>query len=70
MTYRKICSVHNNQVIVILPPNFENRKQVTITIDDKVESKVQKMAQIKEASLDPLFLADILEINNDFDSIN
>jgi molybdopterin biosynthesis enzyme MoaB len=70
MTFRQICIVENNQVIITLPPSFENQKQVTVVIDAVVDSKIQKLALLKEASVDPLFLADIEEINKDFDSID
>lgn len=70
MTFRQICTVKNNQVIITLPPNFENQKQVTVVVDDIVDSRTQKLAQLKEASVDPLFLADIEEIHKDFDSID
>ena len=70
MTYRQICTVKNNQVVITLPPNFENQKQVTVVIDDVIDSRTQKLAQIREASIDPLFLADIEEIHKDFDSID
>lgn len=70
MTFKQVCLVNNNQVVVTLPPNFVNRKQVTVLIDDQVDSRDQKMALLKDASEDPLFLADIDEINKDFDSID
>jgi uncharacterized protein (DUF427 family) len=70
MTFRQICTVSNNQVVITLPPNFENQKQVSVVIDDIVESRTQKMAQLREASIDPLFLADIEEIRKDFDSVD
>lgn len=69
MTFKQVCSVNNNQVVVTLPPNFENKKQVTVLINDQVDSREQKLALLKEASQDPLFIADIIEINKDFDSI-
>jgi uncharacterized protein (DUF427 family) len=70
MTFRQICTVKNNQVVITLPPNFENQKQVTVVIDDIIDSRTQKLAQMREASIDPLFLADIKEIHKDFDSID
>ncbi len=70
MTYRQVCSVNNNQVIVTLPPDFKNKKQVTVVVDDEVDTKAQKLEQLKHAATDPLFLADIKEIHQDFDSID
>jgi uncharacterized protein (DUF427 family) len=62
--------VKNNQVVITLPSNFENQKQVTVVIDDVIDSRTQKLSQLREASIDPLFLADIEEIHRDFDSID
>jgi hypothetical protein len=70
MTYKQVCSVDNNQVVVKLPANFGNNKQVTVLIDDQVDSRDQKLTQLKDALNDPLFIADISEINKDFDSID
>jgi len=70
MTYKQVCSVDNNQVVVKLPANFGNNKQVTVLIDDQVDSRDQKLAQLKDALNDPLFISDISEINKDFDSID
>jgi len=70
MTYRQICIVENNQVVITLPPNFGNTQKVTVTKDDLVDSRTQKLAQLKEAAKDPLFLADISEIQKDFDLID
>lgn len=70
MTFRQICTVHNNQIVVTLPPNFCEKQLVTVVIDDRVESKSQKLAMLKEAAKDPLFLADIEEVQKDFDSID
>ncbi|HCN83791.1 MAG TPA: hypothetical protein DIT07_09240, partial [Sphingobacteriaceae bacterium] len=51
-----------------LPPDFINKKQVTIYVDDQVDSRSQKLESLKMASNDPLFLADIKEIQQDFDN--
>lgn len=58
-----ICPVKDNQVIVTLPPDFINKKQVTIYVDDQVDARSQKLEALRKASNDPLFLADIKEIN-------
>lgn len=70
MTFKQVCLVNNNQIVVTLPPNFENSRQVTVLIDDQVDSRDQKLALLKDALKDPLFLSDISEINSDFDSID
>ena len=70
MTYRLVCPVNNNQVIVTLPTDFNGKKQITVILDDQVDTKAQKLEQLKSASSDPLFLADINEIHKDFDLID
>jgi hypothetical protein len=69
MTYKIVCSVIDNQVIVPLPSNFSDKKQVTVYIDDLVDANSQKLDAIKMAANDPLFLADIIAVQNDFDSL-
>jgi len=70
MTFKQICSVENNQIVIVLPPSFGSKKQVTVVIDDQVDAKIQKMQLIKEASMDPLFLADVAEVQKDFGQID
>jgi hypothetical protein len=38
-------------------------------VDDQVDNKAKKLEMMKIASNDPLFLADIKEVHDDFDSI-
>ncbi len=66
MTFKMVCPVNDNQVIVNLPPDFSNKKQVTVYVDDQVDVKSAKLELLKMASNDPLFLADIKEILLDF----
>lgn len=70
MTYKIVCPVKDNQVILTLPPDFKNKNHVTVYIDDQVDSKTLKLESLKSASLDPLFLADIKEINEDFELVD
>jgi hypothetical protein len=70
MTYKIVCPVKDNQVIVTLPPDFSDKTQVTILIDDQVDMKSQKFEALKMAANDPLFLADIQEVQNDFEFID
>jgi hypothetical protein len=70
MTFRSVCSVNNNQVIVTLPPNFKGKSQVTVVVNDFVDNKKEKLELLKKAMKDPLFLADIQEIQDDFDSVD
>jgi hypothetical protein len=70
MTYRKVYSVENNKVIINLPDDFKGKKQVLIVVDDLADTKAQKLELMQLAAKDPLFLADIKEIQDDFDSID
>ena len=70
MTFRLVCAVKNNQIIVTLPPNFGDKKEVTVVVDDFVDTKAKKIELLRNATKDALFLADIKEINQDFDSID
>ena len=70
MTYKQVCKVINNQVVINLPPNFVNIQQVTVVIEDVIDTKAQKLEQLKAALNDPLFLADIKEVQNDFDAVD
>lgn len=69
MTHRHIYEISNNQLIINLPIEFKNKKKVLVTINDDIDSRASKLALLKEASIDPLFLSDIKEINNDFKDI-
>ncbi len=67
MVYSRLYKVTDTQLIIKLPPAFKN-KQVRVTIDDKVMEN-NKIALMKLAAKDPLFLSDMKEVNNDFDGI-
>lgn len=69
MTHRRIYEVKNNQLVITLPNEFKNKTRVLVTLDDSIDSKAIKLALLKDASTDPLFLSDIKEINNDFNHI-
>jgi hypothetical protein len=70
MTHKQFCKVTNNQVVINLPPNFVNKQQVIVVIEDVFDTKAQKLEQLKAALNDPLFLADIKEVQNDFDAVD
>ena len=70
MTYKKICSIQNNQIILTLPPDFSNKKQVTVIVDDEIDVNIKKIELMKQAAEDPLFLEDMNEVNKDFSLID
>ena len=41
-----------------------------MVIEDVIDTKAQKLEQLKAAPNDPLFLADIKEVQNDFDALD
>jgi hypothetical protein len=55
MTHKQVCKV-------------TNKPQVTVVIDDIIDTKAQKLEQLKATLNDPLFLADIKKVQNDFDA--
>ena len=70
MTLRRIVDIINNQLIITLPENFRGKKKVLVTVDDSISTNDEKLLLLKNAASDPLFLADIKEIGNDFGSID
>ena len=66
MTLRKIVDIINNQLILTLPESFKGKQKVLVIVDDNLEIKSDKMLLLKLAATDPLFLADIEEVKNDF----
>jgi len=70
MTIRQICNVIDNQLLIKLPDSFKNKKQVFVIVNDTVDNRAKKIEILKLASVDPLFNADIKEINDDFNAID
>ena len=69
MIVRRICEVKNNQLSINLPTNFKDKQKVLVIVDDAPMANTQKQLLMKRAANDPLFLADINEINDDFNAI-
>ena len=69
MTASQVYSTNNNQIIIDLPEKFRGKEKLLITIDDHVETKSEKLIKMKNAQNDPLFLADIKEVEKDFEAI-
>lgn len=68
MTFEKTYDVQkNNQLIIKLPERFKSKKKVRVTIEDIDENRDDKIAMLKKAGADPLFLSDIAEIASDFE---
>lgn len=69
MTYRIVCSVQNNQLIIPLPPGFTEGGEVTVIVENQAQGKAEKIAMLTEAANDPIFLADLQEVQDDFGSL-
>ena len=69
MTVRQVYNISNNQLVIELPEKFKGKEKVMVTLDDHVDSKVEKLLMLQKASEDPLFILDIKEINDDFGAI-
>lgn len=66
MKIKQLCEVNESGVIIIkIPEIFKKNTQLLVIIDDSFNAN--KMEQMKKAANDPLFLADINEITNDFE---
>lgn len=71
MILKQIYNTYNkSQILIDLPENFRKNKKVLVVIDDSIDDKLEKLEIMKKAQNDPLFLADIGSINNDFDNID
>jgi hypothetical protein len=70
MTYRTTGRVKGNRVVIALPPYFLENKEVTIIVDDALDVRSEKMNLLRKAAQDPMFLADIREIQEDFEDID
>lgn len=67
MTHRQIYEVPTDKRLIIkLPKIFKNKKKVLVTIDDGVDKQTKKLNTLKAAMEDPLFLADMEEVEKDF----
>jgi hypothetical protein len=68
MTFEKTYDIQkNNQLIIKLPVRFKSKKKVRVIIEDIDENRDEKIALLKKAATDPLFLSDLGEIAADFD---
>ena len=66
MVLKQIFNVENNRLIINLPKSFKDSKRVMVVVDDDINSREGKIILMKQASSDPLYLADIEEVEEDF----
>jgi len=67
MTIKQICNVKDNRLIINLPKSFKEGRRVMVIVDDELNLREDKMALMQKAALDPLYLADMAEVEEDFD---
>lgn len=70
MVIRQVMEVVNNQVTITLPKEFKGKKQVLVTLDDQVGEYLKKLELMKLAANDPLLLADLQSVQEDYSSID
>lgn len=71
MSHRQVYQVKGTpQLVIQLPEELRNSKELIVTIDDADGAVQEKLQALKDASSDPLYLADIDEINSEFDAID
>jgi hypothetical protein len=59
----------NGQLTIQLPGYLKGSKKVRVIIDEVDTDQEAKIALVKQAASDPLFLADMEEVNKDFEGL-
>jgi hypothetical protein len=71
MTVKQIHKIKGDQLIIDLPESLRSSgKEVLVTIEDTPTIYEKKIALMKKAAKDPIFLKDLEEIKSDFESID
>lgn len=66
MTLRQVYTVKNNRLVIDLPAGMRGRKKVLVTVEDALDEREEKLLLMAQAASDPLFLADVKEVADDF----
>jgi len=66
MTIRQICDVKDNKLVIDLPKSFKNHQKVMVIVDDEIDTRLEKIILMKQAAKDPLYLADMEAVEEDF----
>ena len=69
MVVKQVCEVKNNHLSIKLPADFKEKQKVLVIIEDLETKNADKQLLMQKAATDPLFLADIEEILEDFNAI-
>lgn len=68
MSIEQIIDVpENGQLSIALPSSFKNSKRVKLIINDIDDTLQRKISLLRQASLDKDFLADMQEVNQEFE---
>lgn len=71
MIVKQIYKTENkSQLLINIPEIFRGKRHILVLLDDSVDTKSDKMDLMKLASNDPLFLADIETVYNDFRNVD
>jgi len=68
MIYRQIYKITDTQLLITVPEGFKN-KRVLVVLNDETGDKNDKLTLMKLAASDPQYLADMKEVNDDFENI-
>lgn len=69
MTLRQIYTVKNNRLVIQLPDSLSGRKKLLVTLEDTLDEHEEKLLLMAKAAVDPLFLEDLREVNEDFKDV-
>jgi hypothetical protein len=69
MTYRQTVKVTDGTVVIKLPYEFKD-KQVVVIVDDMAGVQKDKLSLMQDAARDPMYLADLNDVNDDFKNID
>ena len=61
--------VDDQRITLDLPASFRS-KRVTVVVEDIADEREAKFRLMQEASTDPLYLADMADVQNDFQGID
>ncbi len=71
MIVKQIYNTYNKtQLIINLPDTFRQKRRILVVLDDSIDIKTEKLDLLKNASTDPLFLADIDSVSRDFRNVD
>ncbi len=71
MIVKQIYNTNNKtQLMINLPDTFRQKRRILVVLDDSIDIKTEKLDLLKNASTDPLFLADIDSVSRDFRNVD